>query len=126
MPPAYTLDSPVVAPGGTLGISAPDATCNPGYGEDAKICIELVDDFQHVVTTELAPMSDAGSFTHGLRIPIGTKPGAYAITAMPDGVEWCDDTGRNNRLDGAAIGVNGMSTARASCAAPRVGFQVIE
>jgi hypothetical protein len=94
MPPAYTLDSPVSAPGGTLGISAPGATCNPGYGKDAVVRIELVENRQQDVLTELAPMSDAGAFTYDLRLPGGTKPGAYGITA------------------------------RASCAAPRIGFQV--
>lgn len=124
MPPAYTLESPVAAPGETLGISAPGATCNPGYGKDAQVRIELVDNQQQVVSTELAPMSDDGAFTHDLRIPGGTTPGSYGITAIPDGMDWCDDTGRDNRLCVADLGVNGISAARASCAVPRIGFQV--
>lgn len=124
MPPAYTLDSPVVAPSETLGMSAPDATCNPRYGKDARVRIDLVDARQQVVLTELAPMSDAGSFAFDLRIPGGTKPGAYGITAMPNGLDWCDDTGSNNRLGGADTGIEGVAAARASCAMPRVGFRV--
>ena len=124
MPPAYTLDSPAVAPGETLRISAPAATCNPGYGKEAQVRIEVVNDRQQVVLTELAPMSDAGAFTHDLRIPGGTEPGAYGITALPDELDWCDDTGRNNRLGGTGIGIEGFAAARASCAVPRLGFQV--
>ena len=122
MPPAYTLDATAVAPGQTLGISAPAATCNPSYGKDARVGIELVDDRQQVVLSTLAPMADDGSFAFDLRIPEGTTPGAYGIIAMPYGLDWCDDTGSNNRLDGAEA--PGWSAVRVSCAQPRVGFQV--
>ena len=69
-------------------------------------------------------MSDAGSFAYGLLIPEGTKPGDYGITAMPDGLDWCDDTGQNNRLDSAEKGVEGTAAVRASCGIPRVGFHI--
>lgn len=71
-------------------------------------------------------MSDAGTFAYALRIPDGTTPGDYGITAMPDGLDWCDDTGKNNRLDSAAIGIEGIAAVRASCAIPRVGFHITE
>jgi hypothetical protein len=124
MPPAYTLDSTVIAPGGTLRISAPDAPCNPRYGEDAKVRIDLVNGHQEVEFTELAPMSDAGAFTHSLEIPASLKPGTYGISAVPDGVDWCDDTGRNNRLENPGFGDTGLGVVRSSCAVPYVGFRV--
>ncbi|RAX48741.1 hypothetical protein DQ353_13500 [Arthrobacter sp. AQ5-05] len=124
MPPACTRDSPVVAPGETLGISAPDALCNPGHGEDALVRVELVDARQQVLPTRLAPMSDAGSFAIGLRVPAGTTPGAYGIAGMPDRLDSCGDTGRNNRLGSAGTGIEGSAQARASWAMPRVGFRV--
>ena len=75
MPPEYTLDSTTVAPGGTLRVSTPDATCNPRYGEDAKVRIDLVNERQEVMLSELAPMSDAGAFTHALAIPASIRAG---------------------------------------------------
>ena len=71
-------------------------------------------------------MSDAGSFTYGLRIPDGTKPGDYGITALPNGLDWCDDTGQNNRVDSAENGFEGTAVVRASCAIPRVGLHITE
>lgn len=124
MPPEYTLDSAVIAPGGTLRISAPDATCDPRYGEDAKVRIDLVNVRQEVLLTELAPMSDAGAFTHALEIPASLEPGSYGISAAPDGVDWCDDTGRNNRLENPDFGDTGLGVLRAACGVPHVGFQV--
>lgn len=124
MPPAYALDPAVVAPGGTLRVSAPDAACDPRYGQDAKVRIDLVNGRHEVLLSELAPMSDAGAFTHVLDIPATLKPGTYGISAAPDGVDWCDDTGHNNRLENPGIGDSGFGVARAACAVPQVGFRV--
>ncbi|WP_411732585.1 hypothetical protein [Paeniglutamicibacter sp.] len=124
MPPNYTLDSLVIAPGGTLRISAPDATCDPRYGEDAKVRIDLVNGHQDVLLTELAPMSDAGAFTHTMEIPASLTPGTYGISAAPDRVDWCDDTGHNNRVENPGFGDSGLLVVRAACAVPHVDFRV--
>lgn len=124
MPPAYILATAVVAPGGTLRISAPAATCKPRYGEDARVRIDLVNTRREVLLTELAAMSDAGAFTHALEIPATLKPGTYGISAAPDGVDWCDDTGRNNRLENPGFGDTGLRVVRTACAVPYVEFRV--
>lgn len=124
LPPKYTLDSTLVAPGGTLRVSAPDATCNPRYGEDAKVRIDLVNERQEVLLSEISPMSDAGAFTHTLAIPDALRPGTYDISATPDGVDWCDDTGQNNRLENPGFESTGMAVVRASCGIPYVHLRV--
>ncbi len=124
MPPGYMLDSLVVAPGGTLRVSAPAATCNPRYGEAARVRIDLVDARQEVLLSELAPMSDDGSFSHVLDIPATLKPGTYGISAAPDSVDWCDDTGHNNRVENPGFGDSGLSAVRAACATPHVAVRV--
>lgn len=124
MPPAYALDAAVVAPGGTLRVSAPEATCDPRYGQDAKVRVDLVNGRREILLSELAPMSDAGAFTHVLKIPATLKPGAYGISAAPDGMDWCDDTGRNNRLENPGFGGTGLGVVPAACAVPHVGFEV--
>lgn len=126
MPPNYTLDPSNVRAGSDLKISAPDATCNPRYGERAQIQIELLNGRNEVVLTELAPMNDAGSFEHTLRIPATTKPGSYSISATPYGVDWCDDTGRNNRIENPGFGQSGMAVIRVACATPYVPFRVVK
>ncbi|GAA1858721.1 hypothetical protein GCM10009715_02760 [Paeniglutamicibacter psychrophenolicus] len=124
MPPAYTLDSSVVAPGGTLVVSAPEATCNPRYGDQARIRIDLLDEHHEVLLSVLASMSDTGAFTHAIELPTILRPGDYGISAFPEGVDWCDDTGRNNRVENPGFGTTGLGMLRVSCAEPFVGFQV--
>jgi hypothetical protein len=60
-----------------------------------------------------APMNDAGGFSYKFDVPVQTAAGEAAVTAMPYNIDWCDDTGRNNRADGAAVFLQ-----RASCAIP--------
>lgn len=117
-PPAYTLGSATVAPGGELIISAPDATCDPRYGQDAQIQIELLDSANQVIDTKLAPMADAGSFDYAMKLPASLKPGTYGISATPHNLDWCDDTGKNNRTENPGFGTTGLVMVRASCVTP--------
>ncbi|MFE4226950.1 hypothetical protein ACFRJ8_03565 [Arthrobacter sp. NPDC056886] len=43
-------------------------------------------------------MSDAGGFTYTFVVPARTAAGDAAVTAVPYDIDWCDDTGRNNRV----------------------------
>lgn len=126
MPPDYVLEPSTVKAGSALKVWAPDATCNPRYGERAQIQIELLDEQNEVLLSKLAPMGDAGSFEHSLRIPADLKPGNYNISASPHGVDWCDDTGRNNRIENPDFGRSGVLVVRASCATPYEPFRVVK
>ena len=123
-PPAYVLEPSSVKAGSTLKVSAPDATCDPRYGERAQIQLEVLDSRNQVLFAELAPMGDAGSFDHVLRIPADTKPGSYGVSATPHDLDWCDDTGRNNRVGSTGLPQSGTVIVRASCAMPLVSFTV--
>lgn len=126
MPPKYTVAPSTLRAGADLKISAPDATCDPRYGERAQIQVELLDEQNEVLLTELAPMNDAGSFEHTLRIPAGTKPGSYGVSATPHNVDWCDDTGRNNRIENPEFSQSGLVVVRVACATPYVAFRVVK
>ena len=93
---------------------APDADSNPRYGQNARIQVIMTDAAGVDVVTATAPMNDAGAFTYSFHVPAGTAAGESAITAMPFNIDWCDDTGRNNRAAGAA---NGLT--RVSCVFPQ-------
>ncbi|MGL3805324.1 hypothetical protein ACSYDW_04440 [Paeniglutamicibacter sp. R2-26] len=125
-PPAYVVDPARLQAGEPLTVSAPDATCDPRYGERARIRIELLDARNEVLLTELAPMGDAGAFEHTLLIPAGTKPGSYGISATPHDLDWCDDTGRNNRVGDPGPGRRGPAVVRVACATPYVAIEVVE
>ncbi|MET3919837.1 hypothetical protein [Arthrobacter sp. UYEF20] len=58
-------------------------------------------------------MNDAGGFTYTFEVPARTAAGDATVTATPYNIDWCDDTGKNNRADGAAV-----TLRRASCAPP--------
>ena len=45
-------------------------------------------------------MNDAGGFSYAFEVPAGTSAGEAVITAMPFNIDWCDDTGSNNRVTG--------------------------
>ncbi|WP_427006993.1 hypothetical protein [Pseudarthrobacter sp. H2] len=94
-------------------MAAPDAGCNPRYGENARIQVIVTDATGAEVVNTTAPMNDAGGFTYTFEVPARTAAGDAAVTAMPYNIDWCDDTGRNNRTDGAAVTLRG-----ASCAPP--------
>jgi hypothetical protein len=102
-------------PPGDLWRTAHDADCDPRYGENARIHVTVRDAAGVRILDETAPMNDDGGFTFAFDVPSGSVTGAAMVSAMPYNVDWCDDTGRNNRV--AAAGSIGQID-RASCALP--------
>ncbi|WP_457950354.1 hypothetical protein ACTAQI_07095 [Pseudarthrobacter sp. alpha12b] len=97
--------------GDTVTVNAPDADCNPRYGQNARIQITVTDTSNQKVINTTAPMTDAGGFSFQFEVPPGVVPGEATVEAYPYGVDWCDDTGRNNRVAHPA------GLVRVSCAA---------
>lgn len=98
-----------------VSVTAPDADCDPRYGEHARIHVTVTDAAGAQVLDATSAMNDAGGFTYSFNVPVNSAAGAATVTAMPYNIDWCDDTGRNNRADGS--GRAGELT-RASCAQP--------
>jgi hypothetical protein len=111
MPPPYAVNPSSARPGESVTISAPEAKCDPRYGSDAQVLIVITDAAGMEVLKATAPMTDTGAFSFTVDIPVQTAPGVLAVNASPDGVDWCDDTGRNNR-----VGLGAAELERASCA----------
>ncbi|NKG19527.1 hypothetical protein [Paeniglutamicibacter terrestris] len=118
MPPPYKLSSQSVRAGSSVSISAPDATCNPRYGTNAQVHIELLDSNSQILSTALSPMSDAGAFSYSLVVPTASKTGHYWVSATPFVPDWCDDTGKNNRVESAGQRAPLLDLDRVSCALP--------
>ena len=114
LPPGYSVNPPEASPGQTVTVSAPDADCDPRYGSDARIEVTVTDASGAEVVHETAPMNDGGGFTYAFTVPSETAAGEASVTAMPYNVDWCDDTGRNNR----ASGTLGVELEVVSCAMP--------
>lgn len=112
LPPAYSVAPPSARAGDPVTVQAPDADCNPRYGKDARIQVTLTDAAGIKVINTTAPMTDAGAFTYTFVVPATAAAGPAAVEAVPYGVDWCDDTGRNNRAGGT-----GTTLERTSCAA---------
>jgi hypothetical protein len=112
MPPDYSVSPSTVKAGDMVSVQARDSDCDPRYGANAKIEVTVTGSDGVTLLRTTAPMSDAGGFTYSFEVPQGAKPGTAAVEAYPYGVDWCDDTGQNNRVSGA-----GPSVVRASCAA---------
>lgn len=119
-PPAFSVAPSSAKPGDRVTVTAQDAACNPRYGKDARIQVTMTDAAGMEVLTATAPMNDAGSFSYGFDVPAGTAAGEAAITAMPFNIDWCDDTGRNNRVAGAAV-----TLERVSCVLPTKPLTII-
>jgi len=94
-------------------VTAPDADCNPRYGADARIQVIVTDRKGVEVINATTPMTDGGAFTYSFDVPAQTAAGDAAVTAMPHNIDWCDDTGRNNRAAGETV-----KSEAASCAMP--------
>ncbi|MDN4644389.1 hypothetical protein [Arthrobacter sp. PsM3] len=103
-----------------MTVTAPDADCNPRYGVNARIQVTVIDATNAKVIDATAPMDDAGGFTYTFEVPSQTAVGDAAVTAIPYNIDWCDDTGKNNRADGAAA-----SLQRASCVMPMKPMTII-
>ncbi|MFJ2618891.1 hypothetical protein [Glutamicibacter sp. NPDC087344] len=97
MPPQYSVSPSVASPGSDVVVSAPGATCNPRYGEEAQIAVTVTDSSGNVVLDSKGPMNDDGSFEFSFALPEDMASGTATITAVPADVDWCDDTGTNNR-----------------------------
>lgn len=100
MPPAYSVDPSSASRGETVRVTASDADCDPRYGENALIWVVVTDAAGVEIIDETADMNDAGGFTYSFEIPPHAAPGEGFVTATPYAVDWCDDTGRNNRAGG--------------------------
>ena len=119
-PPKFSANPSSVATGERVTVSAADAQCNPRYGQDARIKITVTDSNGVKVVDTTAPMNDAGGFTYTFSLPAETAVGKGSISAYPYDIDWCDDTGRNNR---AKAGTPALTVA--SCAMPQETITVL-
>jgi hypothetical protein len=119
MPPAFSVNPTSTKAGDTVTVQASDADCDPRYGENARIQVTVTDAAGTKVINTTAPMNDAGGFTYTFEVPPQSAVGDAAVEATPYGVDWCDDTGRNNRAAGPAA-----TFERASCAARIEPFNI--
>lgn len=120
MPPAYSVSPSAAKPGDKVTVSAPDAACAARYGQGAQIHVTVTDAAGVSVLEELAPMTDDGAFTFVFTVPQSAAAGEGGVTAVPYGVDWCDDTGVNNRAAPGGLGLD-----RVSCAIPLVPLTVL-
>ena len=111
MPPDYSVSPSRAKTGERVAVHAEDAGCNPRYGQDALIQVIVTDATGQMIIKETAPMNDAGGFTFQFTVPQQAAAGEASVEAVPYALDWCDDTGRNNRVPQSS----GMQ--RASCAA---------
>lgn len=112
MPPDYAVSPTSVTIGETVTVKAQDADCDPRYGKNAQVQVTVTDANGTKIIHTTAPMNDAGGFTYSFNIPPHAAPGNAAVEAYPHNVDWCDDTGKNNRVSDGEVPV-----ARVSCAA---------
>ncbi|MFP3460863.1 hypothetical protein R5O87_08460 [Arthrobacter globiformis] len=101
-------------PGETVTVQAQDADCNPRYGANARIQISVTDSSGAKVVNTTSAMNDGGGFTYAFVVPARAARGKAAVTAVPYNIDWCDDTGRNNRVAGPAV----VLLERVSCVLP--------
>lgn len=120
MPPEFSVSPAAAKPGDQITVSAPDTTCGARYGTDARVQVTVKDATGAAVLEELAPMSDDGGFTFVFTLPTGVAPGKAGVTAYPYNLDWCDDTGVNNR---AAQGP--AELVRVSCTEPVVPLVIL-
>jgi hypothetical protein len=112
LPPSYSVSPSSARPGEKVTVAAPAADCNPRYGGNARIAVGVTDARGNKVINATAPMTDSGEFTYTFTVPAEIAVGQATVTAMPHNIDWCDDTGRNNRAEGH------VNFERASCAEP--------
>ena len=73
----------------------------PPLRQNARIQVTVTDAAGVEVVNSTAAMNDAGGFASTFVLPARTAVGDTVVTAVPYNVDWCDDTGRNNRAAGA-------------------------
>lgn len=121
MPPPYSVNPSSAAIGATVIVEAQDSDCDPRYGGNAEVNVTVTDAGGRRIISTTAPMNDAGGFIYSFQVPVDAKPGEAAVEAYPHNIDWCDDTGTNNRIsDGEE------SFIRASCVARIVPLLVVE
>jgi hypothetical protein len=120
MPSAFTVTPSEAQPGDRVTVSAPDTKCDARYGEGAQVSVQVLDLYGTPVLEELAPMTDDGGFTFVFTVPESMSPGKAGVTAYPYNVDWCDDTGVNNRVDAGP-----RTLIQVSCAARLVPLVVL-
>ena len=113
-PPDYHLQTDHVRAGTDVVVEAPDATCDPHYGHDARVEVRLLDAAHRPLARILAPMNDAGGFSAQLALPQNLTPGEYLVSATPYGIDTCFDT--NHR--GGAERTAGPAVVLAACTEP--------
>jgi len=118
LPPAYSVSPASAKPGDTVTVAAAGAACNPRYGANAQIHLSVTDESGAKVINTTAPMTDSGEFTYTFTVPAEIAVGEATVTAMPYNVDWCDDTGRNNRAGGP------VQFQLASCAMPEMPLTI--
>ncbi|ALO68226.1 hypothetical protein AS189_00520 [Arthrobacter alpinus] len=123
MPPPFSLSEESTSPGGSLTVQAEDADCDPRYGENAQIHLEVVDSSGAKIVELQAPMNDAGGFSANLTLPETAAPGQATVSAYPYSLDWCDDTGRNNRV-GSPERFGTPEIQRVSCVMPAVPLTI--
>lgn len=64
--------------------------------------------------------SDGGGFSFAFTVPLSAAPGEAAVVAYPYNLDWCDDTGVNNRA-----GAGPRTLVLASCAEPMVPLVIL-
>ena len=111
LPAAYSVSPATAKPGDTVTVASPGADCNPRYGANAQIQVSVTDESGAKVINTTTPMTDSGRFTYTFAVPAEMAVGEATVTAMPYNIDWCDDTGRNNRAEGVQFEL-------ASCAVP--------
>ncbi len=111
LPPDYAVSPSSAKPGDSITVHAEDARCNPRYGQDALVQVTVTDAAGRNVIRETAPMNDAGGFSFRFVLPQRASAGEASVEAVPYALDWCDDTGRNNRM------AHPSGLQRASCAA---------
>lgn len=94
-----------------MTVQAQDADCDPRYGENARIKVTVTDPLGQEIINTTAPMNDAGGFSYTFEVPADAAQGEAAVEAYPHNVDWCDDTGKNNRVSDGNV-----QFLRASCA----------
>ncbi|PNI09876.1 hypothetical protein CXX84_04420 [Arthrobacter sp. AFG7.2] len=95
-----------------MTVAAAGAGCNPRYGANAQVQVSVTDESGAEVINAMTSMTDSGEFTYSFIVPAEIAVGEATVTAMPHNIDWCDDTGRNNRAGGA------VQLELASCAKP--------
>ncbi|WP_307072395.1 hypothetical protein [Arthrobacter pascens] len=111
MPPEYSVSPSAAKPGEKVTVSAPDTTCDARYGPAARVLVTVTDAAGVSVLEELAPMTDDGAFTFVFTVPQSAAAGEGGVSAVPYGVDWCDDTGVNNRAAPGGLGLDRVSCA---------------